>query len=348
MKVALICPSNMLYMPYVNSYITILNTLNIDYIIILWDRFNIEKDEEKLIYRDKKEGHQRNFYDYLKYKKFILQRLKEIKYDKIIIFTLQLGYFLKKYLIDNYEGRYILDIRDYNKIFKVSSFKKLINYSYSTVLSSPGYKSWLPQSDKYIINHNTFIRNLDELRAIKNIRNNVEIKISTIGVIRHWNVNSDFINSMKNKEPFNLVFHGEGTINEKLKNYIKEHEINNVEIYGRYKKEDEGMLYKNTDMVNLLLYDNINTKGVLANRYYNAVIYGKPLLTLKGTYQAEQIEKYDLGLVVDSLDDIEGGIKKYLNEFDIDKYQNGRMSFFDSVITDNNYFKDLLIEFLKS
>lgn len=346
MKVALVCPSNMLYMPYVNNYIKILDDLDIDYTIINWDRFSSENNEYGFVYRDKKIGHQRNYYDYFKYKVFVLNKLREIKFDKVIVFTLQLGYFFKRYLIDNYKDKYIFDIRDYNKIFKFSNFKTLIDLSYLTVISSPGYKTWLPNSNKYIVNHNTSVTSLKELRPIREIVVGESINISTIGVIRHWDVNIDFVSKLKNKKNFNLVFHGEGTINEKLENYIKEHNINNVQVYGRYRKEDEGKLYGNTDLINILLYDDINSNGVLANRLYNSAIYGKPVLSLKGTYLSKQIEKYKLGLVLNSLDDIGNSIKKYLDKFDKKSYENGRKNFFESVIRENNEFKIQIEEFV--
>ncbi len=348
MKIALICPSNMLFMPYVNNYITVLENLNVNYTIINWDRFSleVEEDNSEFIYKDKKNGHQRNYYDYYKYKKFVLNKLKQVKYDKIIIFTLQLGYFLKRYLLNNYKEKYILDIRDYNKIFKFSSFEKLINCSYFTVISSPGYKLWLPYSDKYVVNHNTSVENLEDIQHITNKISNKKINISTIGVIRHWNVNVDFINQLKNNDCFDLIFHGEGTINHKLKEYIKKQKINNVRIHGRYKQEEEGRLYESADMINILLYDNINSKGVLANRLYNAVVYGKPMLSLKGTYLADQIEKYNLGLVIKYFDNLETQIEKYLNQFDKDKYQNGRISFLDSIIKESEKFKIMLEKFI--
>ena len=66
MKIALICPSNMLYMPYVDNYTKIFDEINADYNVINWDRLKIEKDSE-FTYRDSKTGHQRSFLDYFKY-----------------------------------------------------------------------------------------------------------------------------------------------------------------------------------------------------------------------------------------------------------------------------------------
>ncbi|MCF6138821.1 hypothetical protein [Pseudalkalibacillus berkeleyi] len=348
MKIALICPSNMLYMPYVTNYEKILKKLNVDYTIISWNRFNIEEHVDGLIYKDKKLGHQRNYLDYFKYKNFVKAKLKETNYDKVIVFTLQLGYFLKNYLIKNYEGKYILDIRDYNKIFKFSNFKKLIDYSAFTVISSPGYQqNWLPESAKYVVNHNSSVSNLNSLRPLNIEKEIRKINISTIGVIRHWDVNVCLVNKLNNLNEFNVIFHGEGTINEKLKNYVEQNKINNVKIYGRYKKEEEEHLYKKATIINTLLYDNhINCKSLLTNRLYNSALYGKPMLSLKGTYLAEQIQKYNLGLVLNSLDDVAGEINRYLKEFSKIEYEKGRVSFFENVIKDNEYFIAKLNKFI--
>lgn len=346
-KVAFICPSNMLYMPYVNNYIEFFDSLDVDYTVINWDRFNLEENNNEFIYRDKKHGHQRNYYDYFKYKKFILDKLEKTRYDKIIIFTLQLGYFLKRYLINNYKGKYIFDIRDYNKIYKFTNFRKFIDFSYMTVISSAGYKSWLPNSDKYIVNHNTSVKDMESIGKSLVIQNKYPINISNIGVIRDWDVNIGFINKLKNLQEFNLIFHGEGTINQKLKEYVVERKIDNVEIYGRYVKEEEKSFYENTDIINVLRYNyGINNKTALPNRLYNAAVYGKPMLALEGTYLAEQIKLYNLGLVVESFEDLDIKIKEYLNGLDINYYKLGREKFLNKVIEENNKFKGKLEGFI--
>lgn len=53
MKIALICPSVILYMPYVSNYEVILKNKNIDYDIINWDRFHIEDKDSHLKYSHK-------------------------------------------------------------------------------------------------------------------------------------------------------------------------------------------------------------------------------------------------------------------------------------------------------
>jgi hypothetical protein len=351
MKIALICPTNMLYMPYVNNYIKILRETNIDYIIIYWDRFHIEENNnDEFKYRDKKVGFQRNFLDYFKYNNFIIKQLNKTKYDRIIVFTLQVAYFLKNYLIKNYKENYILDIRDHNKIIKFFNVKKVVNNSEFTVLSSPGYKEWLPTSDKYIINHNTQIDNMRKLKTVNMNFENQKIKIAYIGAIRDYQVNIDLINSVKNSENIKLMFHGEGHINKDITNYLENGDIRNIVLTGRYNKENEESLYNNSELINVLRYnDGVNNKTALPNRLYNALLYGKPLISFEGTYLSELIKTYNSGLVLDSFDNTEERIRNYyLRDFDKEKYEEGRISFLKKVINDNTCFKLNVKKFLNS
>ena len=61
-----------------------------------------------------------------------------------------------------------------------------------------------------------------------------------------------------------------------------------------------------------------------SNRIYNA-IFTVNQLALKGTYLCEQIEKYNLGIIVDALDNAEQ--IDNLNNYDMEKYEVGRRTF---------------------
>lgn len=346
MKIALICPSNMLYMPYVDNYTKIFDEINVDYSVINWDRLKIEKDNE-FTYRDSKIGHQRGFLDYFKYSRFVLNILKKNNYDKVVVFGIQLVFFLKSHLIREYSNKYIIDIRDHNRIVKYFNIEKEIDNSTFTVLSSPGYKEWLPKSNKYIINHNTKIESLDELIEVDgDIRNKDFININYIGSIRDYKMNIDFINSLKNKKHIALNFHGEGAINKDIENHVTNQKIDNVKLNGRYEKKQESDLYKNSDFINILIpNDSINSRTLLPNRLYNAAIYGKPMLAFEGTYLAEIVNKYNLGIVVESFDNIEIEIMEYINDFKLEFYENGRTLFFEGVIKENIEFRNRLQKF---
>lgn len=340
MKIALICPSNMLYMPYVDNYTKIFDEIDVDYSVINWDRFKIEKDSE-FTYRDSKIGHQRSFLDYFKYSRFVLNILKKNNYDKVVVFGIQLVFFLKSNLIREYSNKYIIDIRDYNRIIKYFNIKKSIDHSNFTVLSSPGYKEWLPKSNKYIINHNTKIESLDELRQVKpfDLSSINKISVGCIGALRDYKINIDFIQSLKNSEIVQLNYHGEGDINEDISRYLLEYDIKNVKLTGRYTKDQEEDLYNKNDIINVLRYnDGINNKTALPNRVYNAPIYGRPIIAYEGTQLSEIVKKYSLGIVVDSFENVVEAILNFANTFNRDEYNENRKKFFRNVTTDNLLF----------
>ena len=347
MKIALICPSNILYMPYVDNYTKIFDEIDVDYSVINWDRFKIEKDSE-FTYRDSKIGHQRSFLDYYIYSRFVLNILKKNNYDKVVVFGIQLVFFLKRHLIKEYRDKYIIDIRDHNRIIKYFNIEKTIEHSNFTVISSPGYKEWLPESNNYVINHNTQIESLAELKEVKpfDLSSSNEISVGCIGALRDYKINIDFIESLKNNEIVKLNYHGEGNINQGISKYLLEHGIKNVNLTGRYDKEEEPELYKKNNIINVLRYnDGINNKTALPNRLYNAVIYGKPMLAFDGTYLSEIIKKYNLGIVIGSFDNIERELMEYIYNFKFEPYENGRSLFFESVIKENKEFSANIREF---
>lgn len=345
MKVALLCPSNLLYMPYVDNYRSILDTYNIKYDIINWDRFGI-KENIKYSYRDSKIGHKRGILDYLKYRNYLLKNVRNNNYDKIIVFGVPIAFFIKKFLYREFAGKYIIDIRDHHSILKYYNMRKIIDNSSFTVLSSPGFKEWLPPNRKYIVNHNTRIIRLDDFKKPVLFESD-KINISNIGSIRDYQENIDLINSLRNNNMFAMYYHGDGAVSQDILRYIDENKIANVYFTGRYEREEEEELYDSSDLINILIYsDGINNKTLLPNRLYNSLIYGKPILAFSGSFLADTIEKYDLGLVINTFKNIDEKICDYLINFDIERYELNRIKYFEEVITDNNIFRNELVEFL--
>lgn len=344
MRIALICPSNLLYMPYVKNYKRVLDANKIVYDTIYWDRLHSELEGmDPLVYRDQKIGHPRNVIDYFKYKSFVEKKIKAKKYDKVIVFGIQLAFFLRK-LLKKYKGQFILDIRDYNKILKYFNIEKIIKDSSFTVLSSEGFKDWLPKDGNYIINHNTRITNKQYEDSI--IKSDGLLNISYIGTLRDLEVNINLIKSLKNNPKFNLNYHGEGIINKDIKSYLIDQQINNVRVTGGYKEDEEAELYRQSQFINVLIPNtDINSQTLLPNRLYNAVIFGKPILAINGTYLAKLVSENNLGLVINTFDDLDKEIQNYLDSFNGISYSENRDAFLEKVINENEVFQKLLSEF---
>lgn len=348
MKVALVCPSNMMFMPYVGNYTKVLDDSGIAYDIINWDRFGTEDAENPLKFRDSKTGHQRGFADYLKYRHFVLRILKRNDYDKIIVFGIQLSFFLKPYLLRNKRGNFILDIRDHNNILKAFNIRQVVEGSAYTVLSSPGFRKWLPDSPKYLISHNTTMDDMAELKECQSsFPVKEKLKIVFIGALSDYKVNIDFIDSVKDCDKVEVVYHGEGLFNKQIEEYVIQHKVCNVELTGRYTKEQETGLYEEADLIHALRYnEDINCRTLLPNRLYHAAYHGKPLIVAEDSYLADLTRQYGLGLVVDSFADLEKKVGNYMAEFDVETYNEKRRSFFQKVVEDNLLFRNSVNKFL--
>lgn len=345
MNIALICPSNIIHMPYVSNYIDILNKCsNVTFVLINWDRFGIEPDSE-YCFKDNKKSHSRSFFEYYKYSKFIKKILKSNCYDGVIVFGLQLAFFLSGVLANKYDSRYIVDIRDYNKIKLLSTFESVIKKSAFTVISSPGYKAWLPVCNKYIVNHNAILEDLENLSNVKEYMTS-NIKISCIGALKDFDINKELMKNLF-EDRYYLIYAGEGVINNELLEYINVNGINNVCISGRYKKCDEAGLYHEADFINMLMSQNsINNNTCLSNRLYNAAIFGRPLIALQGSLIANVIQEYNLGIVISSFSELKEKIEQFIVDYNCIKFDSARKKFLMDVINENVLFKNQLISFV--
>ena len=321
-KIALIIPNNIENCPYIQYYINILESENLNYEIIEWQRIkNI--NSKSIIYYSKFNFENRfiKLFNYFLFLKFCKKIIKKEKYEKIIIFTIQLGVFFQKFLYNNYPKKYILDIRDFNTIvnYTTKKFNILLEKSAINVISSAGFKEWLPKGIGYILCHNV---NIDFLKNINYEKPTIssQKKILTIGMIRDIKEQEKFIENFKEK--YILEYRGIGEI-EILKNKYSKYK--NLKFYGKYDKKLELDYYKNSDFINIIVGNDLNSKTLLANRFYNALITNKYMIATKNTYMGNLVEKYQLGIT----------FSKEFNDSDVD---------FDNL----NYNNKVILEKIKT
>ena len=341
------------FMPYFDKYETLFDN-DLEISTIQWNRIkdkNIKiynAAKESSFYIDKKNSHRRNPMDYLKYSLFIKKVLKKNNFDKIIFFGVHIPFFIQNYLIKNYKYNFIIDIRDHNYLYYFFKMKRLIDATRFTVISSNGFKEWLPKSNRYIISHNAPTEILQSSKTKKQIKEHKIVNISYIGILRDFKVNQKLIIELSNNPNFHLIYHGQGYINKELENIINQFDIKNITLKGYYKKSIENQLYEEATMINVLIDDsNINNKTLLPNRLYLAVMNEKPILTLKGTYLSEIVEKYNLGLCLESIENSTQEIMDYLSGFKAEEFTNGRNKFLNDIDKDNINFKESINRFMR-
>lgn len=109
--------------------------------------------------------------------------------------------------------------------------------------------------------------------------------------------------TLAESEPFNLLIAGYGD-KEIMKKCEDLNKRENVKYFGRVNMED-GLNMENAADVVYAMYCKVNPNHVYAapNKYYEAMLLGKPLITTKGTIPGDKVEQNETGWAVE--EDIE-------------------------------------------
>lgn len=350
MRIALVLSSSINNSPYVRNYTNILEQRGLAYDIICWNKDG-NADVNNFTYSKYSPLQQNPFskiIDYFGYTKYVVSVLKSNKYDKIIVFTIILGVFLNSYLKKKFSNNYIIDIRDYTFFMKFlkKNVRQLISNSFSTVISSQGFSTWLRDYKKnFFISHNF---NFDGKRNEKDekIFGNEKLTILTIGSLRDYDANINLINAFKNSNNVDLHYVGDGIAYKPLKNYCVENKVLNVIFFGRYQKEDELKYLKSVSLMNIFLEEDLNSRTLLSNRFYLALNNFIPILVNNNSFQGELVEKYKLGVVIKNPKQLDIEVSDYIKNFNEDEFKNGCREFFKDIQKDEAAFREMLMNYL--
>ena len=353
MKIGLLLPGNVYFCPYVKIYTRILENNNIPYDILYWDRDGIEEVAAHRFSRLSPQGASawKKLLDYYLYARFLKKKLKNENYDHLIIFGPQIAIFLYQYLRKLYNQKFIFDYRDLSieQRFK-KRFKKVLKLSKLNVISSDGFKSCLPSEYSYVLSHNFDIDLLKQAMSEKILsdglcRINDQFLILTIGGIRNYEQNEAIINSFANNPDYQIHFIGKGIVSEQLKDYAESHNICNVYFEGFYEKNIEGEYIKKSSLMNIYWPRKLSHDTALSNRFYNSLIYCKPMITTADTIQGNYATQYHVGVAIAS-EDITNEVQHYINNFNPVEYKKGRDKLLKDFLKDYEIFELALLKTL--
>ena len=356
MKIAIIIPNIVESLPYVNNYTDVFDKMKADYEIICWNRNELNSvsqiaNKTHIFNHPGLESNSllKKMYDYWLFSRFVIKCLKRNKYDYLTVHTIVCGIFLYKFIKKKYEGRYIFDIRDYSSIvpFVVNKIEKLINSSSFSVISSLGYKSWLPQKNDYILGHNVRRNIIENSMSISkkgtDKQFNEIITILTIGQIRDFEPNSRIIDSFGNKDNCKVIFAGIGLEKERLENFSMS-KYSNIHFTGRYQKEEENNIVKMADFINIVLPPSPYFRTQIANRFYLSLTSRKPLIVNEESIHARFVEKYKLGIVINSTDNIHDKVMAYIESFNKNEFDKACEDIIAIIFNDIQKFESEIIK----
>lgn len=316
----------MKFMPYINFYLSNIDTTKHDVHVVFWNRDQQTEDmarysdlslHEFSYYQEDDVAKINKIKSFVKYRGFVNVIMKQIQFDKIIILHTIPGVVLYDKL-RNFKGEFILDYRDstyeYFAPFK-ALVGHLVKWSEATFVSSDAFRKYLPeaQSHKIYTSHNILNDSLShqedkEQFGIKSDK----IRIAFWGFIRHEDINKQIIAQVAKDSRFELHYYGrEQKVAFNLKTYVQELQATNIFFHGEYKPEERYEFIKQTDCIHNLYYDN-NTMLAMGNKYYDGIIFRIPQVCMIGSFMGQMCEEHNVGI---SLDPYDESFLSYLYEY---------------------------------
>lgn len=349
MKALLILSDNVFLTPYLSFYINLLNRNNVQYCVLYWDKSGTEliNDSRYIRFNYNKKGKLYRAYGYLKFRNKILSVIDNESFSLIIPMHGQVFALIVDKLVNNFRHRYIFDVRDYSyeRFFIFRSCQKVLCHnSMINIISSPGYKKFLPRG-KYWMCHNIPPSLCEGFKQLYS-KNSIPIQISYIGSIRFMEQNKKIILFFLNDPRFHLNFIGLNAL--KLKDFCIKNNAKNVSLIDAFPSTKTLTYFQAADMIMNLYGNHVPLLDfALSNKlYYSAYLY-KPILVCNDTYMEFICKKYHLGF---SLSLVNPGEKDHLYQYyrTLDRSQYIRYcdNFFHNALNDNSDLNKKLDECL--
>lgn len=328
-KVGLLLFQNMRNAPFLKTYEDFIeNTEGCTFKTLYLDRnmaLGEQEDEKhtKVKWSGKVESKVCKVLNSIKYyfaaKKFI----KKNKFDFIIALTtlpaVLMSGFLKKY----YNGRYIVDIRDYTQEhfnYFYNKEKEVLSNSALNVISSPGFEKFLPDGEYNVFhNYNTHIgtdKDFEFTRAESR-----RIIISNIGGISYAKQWKELINLVNCDERFEIRFYGGNKYKGEVQEYVNELNNPRITLMGPFKPAEKKDIYLKSDIV-FNCYGNSSklVKYAISNRFYDGAYYKKPLIVSPDTIMEDVSEGFAYSLDLGNISHLDDLYEWYMN-LDKDEYE---------------------------
>ncbi|MBR4389968.1 MAG: capsular biosynthesis protein [Prevotella sp.] len=355
MRIGLLLPLNISYAPYLRIYTNILDKMDgVEYDIIYPDKKGLHEPAKHYfdVQTEDRVSKLKKVIYYYQYSRFLVRVLKQERYDKLIVFGQQVAVFIHRYLSREYKGKFIIDYRDLGLDQKCKGiFRQILGSCAHIIISSPGFKKYLPEGENYILSHNFDINILRE--ALKDVRtepyqlsqNKGKLEILTIGSIRDYEQNSAVIEALGNNDRYHLTFAGRGYAAADLERFAKEHHVENIVFTGYYDKSTEPDIISQTTFLNIFYPRRPTHETAISNRFYNSLIFRKPMITTVGTIQGNYTEKYNLGLAITNTDNLSERLEDYYQTFDSVEFEKQRTRLLNEFKRDYDIFENIVKKF---
>ena len=99
--------------------------------------------------------------------------------------------------------------------------------------------------------------------------------------------------------------------------------------------------------MNIYYPRKISHDTALSNRFYNALIFCKPMIVTKNTIQGDLAEKYGVGIAIDNCETLADKLLQYRTQFNVEAYMKGRNQLLSEILEQQDEFKLSVNNFIK-
>ncbi len=337
-KIAIISNNSLRYSPYISFYAELLEKNGLDYIIINKEDSDYAEDNRHHVFKQTKDmmTHSK-FKRTVAWYKFIHNEIKDNHINKLIVTPTRTAFILLPVLLFK-KGQFIFDIRDYTNegAFFYRTIEKVLLYlSGLVVISSSGFKYWLPKTSTRIVTVHNMPLNATSGSFAEHEKGR-KLRIAFIGLLGYFKINKSLIDKLKDDDVYELQYSGSG--DSRIQEYSNEINATNVCFTGSFRNEDKKKLYENVDMINAIYgNDSLIVTTALPNKLYDAIIYRKPIIASKGTYLGELVENNHIGIAIDiEKDNIKEDLNAFWQSFDKDEFVSNCDKMYENVLKEQN------------
>lgn len=305
--------------------------------VIAWDR-DAKSDKEHNVRIDQHDipfyhigikselaaGFKKNFIPMLKFNKKVYSILKQKKNNYSIIHASDFDTVMPAYLIKKiYDKKLIYDIYDYyvdshhmpkliNEMVKKID-THIINYADVVILCNEKRLEQIhpaePKRVEYI--HNTPF----DIHFEKKSSNDKKIKIVYVGgLIEKGRYIKELLDAVAEDNRFEMLIGGYGVFEDYIKKMSEKHD--NIKYYGKLDYDEVLRLEGQADIMTALYDPSLkNHQYAAPNKFYEALMAGKPLIVARDTYIDTIVEKKQIGWILNETNENAlDNLKQILNE----------------------------------
>lgn len=355
-RICILSAVNIKHMSMISLYTEQLLQSNIDFDIIYMDKYGEDEyipAKNKYVFKNIINPKYPRWYKvllYWKFKKYAVQILEKNAYDFIIVWNDVAIFIFAEYLSRKWKGKYCLNIRDYchQKIKWIyNRFRTVIQNSAFTTISSPGYKTFLPEY-KYIQVHSLNIAILKQIIPRVSFRESGKpIRIGFIGYVRFFDINKQLLNIFKNDPRFELHFYG--THAHVLQQYASENAISNTAFHDSFPIADTPKYLQKIDIINNVYGNNsMSLDYALSIKLYHGVYSRIPILVCPNTYMEQISNEYQIGFTVNEYTaEMKEALYNWYTDLDFEKFNHSCYQFITKVMNDNQDFENAYKKYIK-